>query len=344
MKILILGAGAVGGYFGGRLVQEEGGADVTFLIRKGRAEQLIENGGLTIEDCSNGRTTTIPRIKYIITPSSEETGRGEGYGNSDVVFDVIVLACKAYSLSGALDAIAPFVHDKVSILPLLNGMAHLKAIKAKFPNAVVWGGTCGISATLTPNGKIQKMTESQYVIAGKWPQDSSSSEGQDDGEMEDDNNNMLVLRELIKLMQEAGIEATVSDDMNSKMWGKWTSLATLAAATTLFGGSVGDILGTDSGRSYIDGVYRECNQVATACRGGKELDRTQQKKVYERVFGNPNSIVRASMARDMQNGNPTEADHVLGDMIQRATQKGISMPLLSIAYTRLQIYEQQRQH
>ena len=330
MKILVLGAGAVGGYFGGRLVQKgDEDADVTFLVRQKRAQEIVMNGGLTIEN-HDGQITTISPVKTIISE--------EGFSDSSLklLFDVIILACKSYGLSGALDAIAPFVHSRVRILPLLNGMAHIESIQKRFPNVVVWGGTCGIVATLTPNGIVKKMTEAQFVVAGaslkKSSDQSNSSADSDD-----------ILRNLIKLMTEAGINASVSGDIIAKMWEKWSFLATLAAATCLMDGSVGEILFTDYGKDYIEGVYQECNKIATSAMG-KEMDPDQQKTMLQRVFGDRNSIVRASMSRDMQNGNPTEADHVLGDMIRRAKQFCISTPLLSIASSRLQIYESQRQH
>ena len=129
------------------------------------------------------------------------------------------------------------------------------------------------------------------------------------------------------------------------MWEKWTFLATLGAATCLLDGTVGEIHQTDSGKDYLEGVYQECKAVATAHlpKSPLLLDATHLAQRFQRVLGDPKSIVRASMARDMQQGNPTEADHILGDMIQRAKQKGIATPLLSIAYARLQIYEKQRQ-
>lgn len=120
MKILMLGAGGVGGYFGGRLVQA--GADVTFLVREGRAAQL--RGGLRIES-PNGDATIPVKVITADAPKAE--------------FDVIILSCKAYGLTGALEAIAPFVREGVAILPLLNGFGHLKQIEARFPDAIVWG-------------------------------------------------------------------------------------------------------------------------------------------------------------------------------------------------------------
>lgn len=343
VRVLFLGAGAVGGYFGGKIAKlllsqggKNAGHDVTFLVRPARMVQLRRDG-LRIEEPS-GQVTTVSPVQLVTFEPKD--GAMEDYGTP---FDVIVLACKAYGLDGALDAIAPFVRPGIAILPLLNGMAHLEAIDERFPMAAVWGGTCGISAMLTPGGTVLRMTESQFVTAGVRPSSSDSSV----------NNGRAVMTTLIELMQEAGIEANISDDIVEKMWEKWTFLATLGAATCLLDGSIGEILATgEAGRAYLQGVFHECNAVAAAESGivGTSLSeddeatlrQLQRRQVYERVLGDPSSIVRASMARDMANGSPTEADHILGDMIRRADRHGIKMPLLSIAYARLQVYENQR--
>ncbi|CAB9524127.1 Uncharacterized oxidoreductase YkpB [Seminavis robusta] len=329
MKILILGCGAVGGYFGGKLVQQ--GANVTFLVRPGRGEQLTRDG-LRIEN-NNGQINTISNVQWITSDDD---------GESTESFDVIILTCKSYGLAGALQAVAPFCSPQVAILPLLNGMAHLDDIQQSFPDAIVWGGTCGIVATLTPDGTIKKMTESQFIVAGiLLPPPDANKDSHDSALTPQTSGKEGVLQALIQLMKDAGIDANVSPDIYAKMWEKWTFLATLGAATCLLDATIGEIHSVTGGASYIQGVYRECNQVATSWMG-KEPDAEQQEKIFQRVLGDTKSIVRASMARDMQNGNPTEADHILGDLIRRAAQRDIATPFLSTAYARLQIYEQQR--
>lgn len=336
MKILILGAGAVGGYFGGllaRMLMADGDIvnDVTFLVRSGRADQLKKDG-LRLED-PVGRVTTVYPIKTLV---SDRPKLGVTTIQDDTVpsFDVIILACKAYGLVGALEAIAPYVHPGVAILPLLNGMAHIDTIVDHFPEATVWGGTCGIVATLTPDGTVKRMTESHFVTAGVRRRSLPSSD------FIATNNGDTLLTSLIDLMRRAGIEATVSDTIVQKMWEKWIFLATLGASTCLFDGSIGEILATgDVGASYIQGVLRECEAVAVA-EGGSEGN--QRTHPYSRNLRDKNSVVRASMARDMANGNPTEADHILGDMIRRGRNHRIETPLLSIAYARMVVYENQR--
>jgi 2-dehydropantoate 2-reductase len=125
------------------------------------------------------------------------------------------------------------------------------------------------------------------------------------------------------------------------MWDKWTFLASAAAATCLMTASIGQILATDYGQELLLGLYDECNAVATA-DGALPADLDGRQTLYKHVLSDKSSIVKASMCRDMESGGPTEADHVIGDMIQRAVKHHIATPLLKTAYTRLQIHETQR--
>lgn len=340
MRILVLGAGAVGGYFGGRLVeyqqqqqqQHEGSTttstfEVTFLVRSGRASQ-IQQHGLQLQH-PDGTMSNILNVATII-PSDSSPSSPSPKRFPDSNFDVIVLACKSYGLGGALDAITPYVHDKVAILPLLNGMAHLETIQQRFPSATVWGGTCGIVAALdAETGIIQRMTPSQFVKAGLLQQDDTKTTTAD-------------ITVFMQYLKDAGIDGDISDNILETMWDKWTFLATAAASTSLMTATLGEIVSTEYGQEFLQNVYQECNTVATV-DGGVQADLDGRQSRYCNIFLDKNSIVKASMCRDMEGGGPTEADHILGDMIERAAKHGIDMPLLKTAYVKLQIHEAKRQ-
>lgn len=305
MRILMLGAGGVGGYFGGRMV--ETGADVTFLVRDGRARQL--QNGLRIESPRGDATVPV----NVITDRDRDTS-----------FDAVILACKAYGLTQALEAIAPFVADGAPILPLLNGFAHLGQIEKRFPKSTVWGGTAGIIATLTSEGVVRQMHPNQVIAAGL-------RDGQSDSRP--------LLETLLAQMKQAGIDVVDSPDIELAMWEKWGFLATLAASTCLMRGSTGDILATDHGAQLIAGLFDECNQTAAA-EGWPPGPNPAQD--YRGMLFDQDGQFAASMMRDMDAGGPTEADHVIGEMIARAHRHGIETPMLQVAYTRLQVYEAER--
>lgn len=306
MRILVLGAGAVGGYFGGRMAAA--GSDVTFLVRESRAAQL--KSGLKIESPRGDATVPVKTITA---------------GDADGPFEVIILSCKAYGLSGALESIAPYVSDGTFILPLLNGYAHVEQLEKCFPSATVWGGSAGIAATLTEDGTVRQLVPNQVIIVGSRRTDFYDQ---------------TKLEMLVSEMHRANIDATLSPNIDLAMWEKWTFLATLAASTCLMRGSIGEILATDHGEALIAGLFDECNSTARA-EGYPPGPSPAQD--YRGILFDRKSRSTASMLRDLENGNPTEADHVLGDMIARAMRHGIETPFLKTAYTHLQVYENQRQ-
>jgi len=139
MRYLVLGAGALGGYFGGMLLK--GGADVTFLVRPARAAQLRRDG-LVVKTQDGGEL----RVQ----------GGTIQQGQVDGPYDVVLLCCKAYDLDGAMAAIAPAMGEQSVILPLLNGVRHIDALTERFGPERVLGGLTVINAALMPDGTIQQ--------------------------------------------------------------------------------------------------------------------------------------------------------------------------------------------
>lgn len=305
MRILMLGAGAVGGYFGGRMVQA--GSDVTFLVRDGRAAHLRD--GLRLE---SPHGDAVMPVKTLVGNQADEP------------FDVVALSCKAYGLTGAIEAVAPYVGEGTAVLPLLNGYGHLETLERRFPQAVVWGGMAGIFATLTADGTVIQMHPVQTIVAGL-------REGQ--------SGNAVLLDQVIGEMTAASINAVRSPDIALSMWEKWTYLATLAAATCLMRGPISAILATDHGEALIAGLFDECCRTAAA-EGQPPGPSPAQD--YRGMLFDRNLSITASMMRDMEAGGPTEAEHIIGDMIRRAARHGIETPYLNTSYSRLQLYEAAR--
>ena len=277
--------------------------------------------GLLLQN-HDGSIDHIPNVQTIISSSSSSESTDSTSENPDQQqrYDIIVLACKSYGLQGALDAIEPYVHSEVAILPLLNGMAHMDIIQERFASATVLGGTCGIVASLdSQTGIIKRMTPGKFIKAGVLSDSSSSSSRK----IKDDVSN------LIDLLKESGIDAQLNNDnILQSMWDKWEFLTTLAAATCLMNASIGQILSTDYGATFLHDLHEECQKVVIAEGSTKTKDDEATLQKYQQVFANKNSIVKASMCRDMEGGGPTEADHVIGDMIRRATKHNIPTPLV----------------
>uniref|UniRef100_Q07VQ4 2-dehydropantoate 2-reductase n=1 Tax=Rhodopseudomonas palustris (strain BisA53) TaxID=316055 RepID=Q07VQ4_RHOP5 len=306
MRILVVGAGAIGGYFGGRLLQA--GRDVTFLVRQRRAAELRADG-LVIKS-PNG-DVTLPDPPALLASDLSQP------------FDLVLLSCKAFDLDDAMNALAPAVGPSTAILPLLNGMAHLAALDAKFGRERVLGGQCVIAATLDARRHVVQLAPMNAITFGERDGALSTRIGA-----------------VTEALSGAGFEANPSDAVLQEMWEKWVFLATLAAVTCAMRAPVGVILASAGGPDFILGVFDECRAVAEASGFPPRdafLVRTRGMLMAE---GSP---LTASMFRDIQSGSPIEANHVIGDLIARGELAKTPLPRLRVAFTHLQAYERQRQ-
>jgi 2-dehydropantoate 2-reductase len=305
MRILVVGAGAIGGYFGGRMLQA--GRDVTFLVRPRRAAELAD-AGLVIKS-PNGEVT----LKNPPTMQANKLTEK---------FDVVLLSCKAFDLDDAIKSFAPAVGPQTAIIPLLNGMLHLDVLDSKFGRERVLGGLCAIAATLNEHREVVQLNPMQ-----------SLNFGERDGKLSDR------VRDVAEAMASGKFGSVASEHIVQEMWEKWVFLATLAASTCLMRTSIGNILASPGGKDFILGTLDECSAVATAegyAPRAPFLERTLGMLTLE------GSQMTASMFRDIKAGAPVEADHVIGDLVSRADAAKAPVPRLRTAYTHLKAYEKQR--
>ncbi|MGZ5881900.1 MAG: ketopantoate reductase family protein, partial [Xanthobacteraceae bacterium] len=230
MRILVVGAGAIGGYFGGRLL--EAGRDVTFLVRPRRAAELAA-AGLVIKSPNGDVTLKNP-------PAVQADKLAEK-------FDVVLLSCKAFDLDDAIKSFAPAVGPQTSIIPLLNGMLHLDVLDAKFGSERVLGGLCAIAVTLNDKREVVQLQPMQSLTFGER-----------DGKQSDR------VRAIAEVMASGKFGAVASETILQDMWEKWVFLASLAASTSLMRASVGHILSAPGGKDFILGTLDECSAVAEA--------------------------------------------------------------------------------
>ena len=313
MRTLVVGAGATGGYFGARLA--ESGADVTFLVRPARAEKLAAQGLVVASPLGDLRLAD-PR-----TITADRLGRADP-------FDLVLLSCKAYDLDAAMTDLAPAVGVGTAVLPVLNGMAHLDALDARFGAGRVLGGCCAIAAMLMPDGAVRHMSELCSITYGE--RDGSRS-GR--------------IAAVDALMQGAErspkFQARASDAILLEMWEKWVFLATLAGATTLTRAAVGDIVAAPGGADLIAALHAECTGVAAASGYAPREAVAQRARAQLTAAG---STFTASMLRDIEGRGRIEADHVIGDLLGRGRQLApeAGYPVLERVYTALKTYEARR--
>jgi 2-dehydropantoate 2-reductase len=304
MRILCLGAGAIGGYFGGRL--QQAGSDVVFLVRERRKEQL-ERSGLVIESQFGNYAAPVRSVL-----NAKDAGP----------CDIILLTCKAYDLPSAVEAIAPAVESDTAVLPLLNGVAHLDALNAKFGRARVLGGTAKIAATLRPDGTIHHLNDWRYITFGE--QDGSITPRVD---------------RFHKAFDEPTVIPAAVANIMQVMWEKLVHLSTVAGMTCLMRASVGEIASTDSGADLMV-RFLETNAEIAAGEGFRPSEKFMDE--YRSLLRDRTLKYTASMLRDIEARNRIEGDHVVGYMLQKARKQGRDSILHEVAYTHLQSYEQRR--
>lgn len=301
MKILVVGAGATGGYFGARLAQA--GKDVTFLVRPRRAAALHERGlrvtGLGEEETLTPRLVTADRLSG--------------------PYDLVLLSVKATALDGALDDIAPAVGPRTAIVPLLNGMAHLARLNERFGEKAVLGGVARIITTLNAEGDIVRLAPVASLTIGE--QAGGPSER---------------VEAIAAVLDEAGIDTHRSRDVVGAMWGKWVFISTLAGLTCLMRGTVGDVRAVPGGQGFVTALLAECAAVAAAAGHPvreKELD------AVAAMLTTDGSPLTASLYRDVTQGVPTEAEQVFGDLVDRARGLSVDTPLLDLVTLNLRVHE-----
>lgn len=305
MRILVVGAGATGGYFGGRLLAA--GRDVVFLVRPQRAAQLAQNG-LVIRS----RFGDVDR-------AAPPTVAAEGLRDH---FDMILLSCKAYDLEAAADAFAPAVGTQTAILPLLNGMAHMDFLAGRFGRDRVLGGLCLISATLGPDGSIRHLNDTHLMAFGEPTRAVSAR-----------------TEAIAAAMSGTGFEFRLSASILQEMWEKWVFIAAAAGITCLMRSAFGDVVAA-GGAGLTSALFDECCAIAAAqgfAPGDAMVTRSRT------ILTAAQSTITASMLRDTERGGPIEADHIVGDLLRRdPAGSADGSPLLRIAYTHLKAYEARR--
>jgi 2-dehydropantoate 2-reductase len=308
MRFLIVGAGATGGYFGGRLL--EAGCDVTFLLRARRAAQLRETGLIIRSPHGDVAIADPPHTlaEGILAP-----------------FDVVVVSSKAYDLEGTIESFAPAVGPTTRILPLLNGMRHIDRLNERFGAERVLGGVCFISSTLDDEGAIVHLNDVHTLLFGQ--QDGVSSPE---------------LTALEAECQRAKFTARASANIMHDMWEKWVFISSLGALTSLMRAPVGDVM-TAVGDSLALSLLEECSMIARQNGFGPRSEADERARKFLTTPGSP---LQASMAKDIERGARIEADHIVGDLLARGTGAGTNgndWSLLRVAYAGLKSYEARRE-
>lgn len=304
MKILVLGAGGVGGLFGGRLV--EAGADVTFLAREKRRSQLHEHGLQIESQFGNAKLPVQTKLMSEIEPN----------------YDLVLLTCKAYDLPSAIDTIRPAMAGATAVLPLLNGLAHIAILNREFGERNVIGGTARVQVTLTPEGIVRQLNDWQTITFGE--QDGSESQR---------------TRNFKALLDKTPIEGKLSPNIMRELWLKLVHLSTVAGMTCLMRANLGEIVRTPEGSALLKNFFKRNAEIAA--HAGHRPDE-KFAATYMSLFSQRDSSYEASMLRDLEKGGPIESEQILGFMLQKCREANQPDELHLAAYTHAKAYEERR--
>ncbi|MBU5376290.1 MAG: ketopantoate reductase family protein [Pantoea sp.] len=303
MRILIVGAGATGGYFGARLAQA--GRDVTFLVRERRFRQLSENGLVL-------RT---PQGVEKLQPQLAQAGSLRD------PYDLIILTVKSFALAQAIEDIAPAVGEQTLIMPILNGMRHFDTLRDRFGDKVI-GGLVKINATLGEQGEVVRMTSLHQIYYGAL-----------------DGRNDARLQRVDEALRAASVDTIFSDNIIGELWEKWLLLSTLGAVCCLARGDTQQALSAEGGEALLRGIFSEV--LATITADGYQPRPAVTAKILE-LLSNPATPMTSSMYRDLCQGFDIEAEQVIGNLVKRAARNGVSVPLLNAVNVNLQVYLKSR--
>ncbi|WP_198659204.1 ketopantoate reductase family protein [Nocardiopsis sp. FIRDI 009] len=305
MRILVVGAGALGGYFGACLARS--GRDVDFLVRPARAELLRERG-LRVRDL-DGSVASTP----VSTVTADRLGAD---------YDLVVLAVKSYALDAAIKDLAPAVGPRTVVVPFLNGMRHVEVLVERFGADRVYGGVGLVQARLGEEGEVERVGDLAELVYGPLCDTP-----------------VQPLERVHAALDGAGFAATATGEILRRMWEKWVFLATMGACTCLMRGPIGPINRAPGGAEFTSAMTAEAVAIATAAGhapGEKFMDWARS------VISDPRSDASPTLYWDLTHGNPVEADHIVGDLVRRARELGVPAPLFSLAHTHLSVYSATR--
>ena len=304
MRILIVGAGSTGGYFGARLMQA--GRDVTFLVRPARAAALRETGLQIVSPLGDFGVTP----KLVLASDLKET------------FDIVLVTVKAFAMPAAIEDFAAAIGPDTLILPVLNGMKHVDDLQSRFGAERVVGGVCRVSTQLDAQGRILHLSTMHELIYGEL-----------------DGSRSARIEALHAFLSDAGFTAQLSTHIVQDLWNKWILLATLGGICSLARGTVGEIAATDGGGDFVRGFLAEAVAVATAAGFAPSQQAVDFTLGVLTAAGSP---LTSSMYRDLMAGERVEVDQILGDLRARARRANLATPLVSAAFIQLSAYQRRR--
>ncbi|HUX14604.1 MAG TPA: ketopantoate reductase family protein [Spirochaetia bacterium] len=294
MKIAVLGAGAVGSYYGGILC--EAGHEVTLLAR-GAHLAAVRTNGLEV------RT---PERSFCVHPTVTDN-----HTEMEAV-DFALVAVKNYSI-GEIAPAARYLSEKSAIIvPLLNGVEAAAMLeKAGVAHRLLLGGLTTISVVRSSPGIVERKSPFQRVVIGEL-----------------DGGDSVRAARLADALRACGVEAVVSADIRTELWRKFAFISTMAAVCGLSRSAIGPIRSTVRGRRLVERAVSEV--VAVARTQGTAIDAGEEKRIVEFIYSLPESM-KPSFLLDLESGGLTEIDDLCGAVSRLGAEAKIATPVHDVA-------------
>jgi 2-dehydropantoate 2-reductase len=300
MRIAVVGAGGVGGYFGARLAQA--GHDVSFLVR-GAQLAALQSNGIVIH--SPRGDLHLPEVR-----ASDDAGELKAH-------DVVLFAVKAYAIDGALPALPPLLGDDGFVVSLQNGgVAPAERVAAAVGAERTVGGAAYISCHLRAPGVLEHHSPLAGMEIGELTGGASAR-----------------VEGFAKIARDADVDATVSADIRTVLWQKFAFICGLAGATATSRHPIGEVRASEAGQQLLWGLVSEAAAVGRADGAALAPD------YEEKAIGLLHSIdagMRSSLYEDLANGRRMELDSLHGEVVRRADELGVEVPVTRTVYAILE--------
>ncbi len=300
MKVLVIGVGGLGGFFGAHL--QKTNCDVNFLVREKNKKLISENGIKILSDFGNFKINPVLVTKKDLKQN----------------YDVVLLTCKSYHLDEVISDIKSTQKNSI-IVPLLNGQTHINKLEKAFKKDNIFGGVAHVSSNSTTPGIIQHVGKIKRLSFGNRYE-----------------SNTEFAKNFYEICRKADFQTILSDNINLDLWEKWIFIATIAGSTTLFQTSINNINKKPEGKKFIQDLWEECINISK--ENGFELT-AESKTLHEDLLFKSDFAFKASMLIDMEKKLMTEHEHIFLEFIKLGKKKKLNTKFLEICNLNMTIYQ-----
>lgn len=298
MKIAIVGAGGVGGYYGALLAKA--GHDVVFLAR-GPHLQAIREHGLRIKSVWGDFDVSLVNA----TEHPSEIGP----------VDLVLVAVKTYHLDEAAQTLPAMIADETVVLPLENGVDSAERLSAVIDPKHLIGGATWISVAIEEPGVIGQYSQFRRVAIGEWNGETTPR-----------------LKRIYDAFQATGVSIEISTDIRTVLWSKLVFIASVGAVGSLTGVTFGEFRHVPETRKVLLTAIAEVIAVARA--NGAKIEDGMQEATLD-FIDNSAADIKTSLQRDIESGRIGEVESMIGVIVRLGEEKKVSTPIMSFAYAML---------